>query len=448
MANGAPIYPIEGLSPYQNKWTIKARVTSKSDIKHWSNQRGEGKLFSVNLLDESGEIKATGFNDAVDKFYHLLQENKVFYISKARVNIAKKQFSNLNNEYEIAFENSTEIEECLDATDVPEVKYTFVPIDQLDGVEPNQTCDVIGVVDSIGESNEIISKASQKPITKRELNMADQSGMSVKLTLWGKTAETFDASLDKPIIAFKGVKVSDFGGRSLSMFSSSTMMINPDIPEAHGLRGWYDNEGAGTAGNFKTFAGSGLGGLGTGGGNAGSNMAERRTIAQAKEEGLGMSGEKPDYFNMRATVVYIKQENLSYPACPSQNCNKKVTMEDENSWRCEKCDATYPAPEYRYILAANVSDHTDAMWLSGFNDIGELLIGMTATELEKIKAESETQFASVLHKATNKMFMFNIRAKQDSFNDMTRVRYTVTKATPVDWAASANELADAIKAQL
>ena len=35
------------------RWTIKARVTQKSDIRHWSNNKGDGQLFSVNLLDES-----------------------------------------------------------------------------------------------------------------------------------------------------------------------------------------------------------------------------------------------------------------------------------------------------------------------------------------------------------------------------------------------------------
>lgn len=104
-----PIYPIEGLSPYQNKWTIKARVTNKSDIRHWSNARGEGKLFSVTFLDETGEIKATGFNDAVDQFYNMLEEGKVYFVSKARVGIAKRQFSNVNNEYEITMESGTEI---------------------------------------------------------------------------------------------------------------------------------------------------------------------------------------------------------------------------------------------------------------------------------------------------------------------------------------------------
>ena len=34
----------------------------------------------------------------------------MFFVSRARVNIAKKQFSNVNNEYEITFENTTEID--------------------------------------------------------------------------------------------------------------------------------------------------------------------------------------------------------------------------------------------------------------------------------------------------------------------------------------------------
>ncbi len=107
----ANIYPIEALSPYAHKWTIKARCTNKSDIKTWHNKNGEGKLFSVNLLDESGEIRGTGFNDQCDALYELFQEGGVYYISApCRVQLAKKQFTNLNNDYELTFERDTVVE--------------------------------------------------------------------------------------------------------------------------------------------------------------------------------------------------------------------------------------------------------------------------------------------------------------------------------------------------
>ena len=105
------LYPIEALSPYAHRWTIKARVVFKSEIKTWHNKNGEGKLFSVNFLDDSGEIRATGFNDAVDSWYGVLEEGKVFYVSSpCRVQMAKKQFSNVNNDYELTFEKDTVIE--------------------------------------------------------------------------------------------------------------------------------------------------------------------------------------------------------------------------------------------------------------------------------------------------------------------------------------------------
>jgi replication factor A1 len=114
-AGGSPraICPIESLSPYQTKWEVRARVLFKSELRHWSNNKGTGKVFNVTLGDETGEINATGFNAAADAFYDKLQKDKVYYVSKGRINIAKnKKFSNVANEYEIVLdERNTIIEE-------------------------------------------------------------------------------------------------------------------------------------------------------------------------------------------------------------------------------------------------------------------------------------------------------------------------------------------------
>jgi replication factor A1 len=106
-----PVYPIAALTPYQNNWRIKARVVQKSDIRHYSNQRGEGRFFSVTLMDDSGEIKGTAWNAVVDDLFEKLQENRVYFCSKARVNLAKKKFSTVANDYELGFDRGTEIEE-------------------------------------------------------------------------------------------------------------------------------------------------------------------------------------------------------------------------------------------------------------------------------------------------------------------------------------------------
>lgn len=60
----------------------KARVTSRSC--RFSGARGEGKVFSFDLVDASGgEIRCTAFNDTADKFYEVIHQGEVYIISKA-----------------------------------------------------------------------------------------------------------------------------------------------------------------------------------------------------------------------------------------------------------------------------------------------------------------------------------------------------------------------------
>jgi replication factor A1 len=410
-ASHSNIYPIEALSPYAHKWTIKARITNKSEIRTWHKQSGTGKLFSVNLLDESGEIKATGFNDQCELLYDLFQEGSVYYISSpARVQLAKKQFTNLPNDYEITFERDTVVEKAEDQDNVPQVRFNFTTIGELQNVEKDTTIDIIGVLKEVAVVEEITSKTTNKPYNKRELTLVDDSGFSVRLTIWGKTATAFEAQ-PEAIVAFKGAKVSDFGGRSLSLLSSGSISLDPDIQEAHKLKGWYDSQG-----RSNTFAShSGMAGAGS----AGGRQDPLKTIAQVRDEDLGKT-EQADYFSTKATIVYIKQDNVSYPACLNEGCNKKVTDMGDGTWRCEKCDQSHPKPQYRYIMSLNVNDHTGQLWLSCFDEVGRMIMGMSADQLQELKDNDEAAMRQAFEDANCKTMLFKSRAKMDNFQDQQR----------------------------
>jgi hypothetical protein len=46
------ITPIHSLNPYHQRWMIRARVTCKSEMKSWNSEKGQGCLFTVDLMDE------------------------------------------------------------------------------------------------------------------------------------------------------------------------------------------------------------------------------------------------------------------------------------------------------------------------------------------------------------------------------------------------------------
>lgn len=95
---------------------------------------------------------------------------------------------------------------------------------------------------SYGDIQTITSSKWGKEFQKRDLQLIDDSLAQVGLTLWGQQAVDFCGD-SNPVIAVKGAKVSDFSGVSLGTVTSSIVQINPDIREAHALRGWYDSQG-------------------------------------------------------------------------------------------------------------------------------------------------------------------------------------------------------------
>ncbi|KAM9846419.1 replication protein A 70 kDa DNA-binding subunit-like [Aulostomus maculatus] len=415
----AKVIPIASLNPYQSKWTVRARVTNKSNIRTWSNSKGEGKLFSFDIVDESGEIKITAFNKEVDKFFSLVEQGKVYYITKATLKVANKQYSKLKNDYEMTLHAHSTIIQCDDTQGIPTTQCDFVSIAELYDRDKDDILDVIGVCVSADDVSLITTKANRE-VSKRALNLIDTTGKMVTATLWGDEAVKFDGS-GKPVVAIKGARLSDFGGRSLSALFSSTVMVNPDIPEAFRLRAWYDREGYALESQSLTETRSVASGA----------KLNWKTLSDIKDEKMGQ-GEKAEYFSCVATVVYTRKENCLYQACPTANCNKKVIDQQNGLYRCEKCDREFPNFKYRLILSANLADFGDNQWVTCFQETAEVLLGHSAETLGQLRDTDEDEFEQVFQKANFRTHIFKNRVKLETYNDESRVKVTVLEVQPVD----------------
>lgn len=452
-ASGQPITPISALNMYQNRWTIRARVTTKTDIRHWQNAKGEGSLFSVELLDSSGtDIRATFFREAVDKFYNILEVDKVFTFSGGRLKIGNIQYNTCKSQFEITFDQNAEIHLDADSGDIQQQLYEFVPIAQLESVDPGKSVDILSIVKSIGAVGTIVSKKTGSELTKCELVLIDESNVEVNLTVWGDRANRASTEFaNSPVVAFRRARVSDFGGRSLSTSVNGAVTVNPRIPEVDRLRSWWSQ-------NSSSASSRSLSGSGSSGAGRIAAFAERKTISAIKSENLGHTNpDKPDWISFKATFNFLKKDKDGgawYTACANSGepCRNrfKVTQTTDGHWFCEKCQQTYEKCVRRFIFSATVTDDSSTTWVSIFNEQAELMLaGATA---DQVYAEThgdnydQDKYDSYFAMANFTDWVMTCRVKMEQVGDENRVKANVYSLHPVDYAKESRELLGAIMA--
>ncbi len=452
MPGGRRVQSIESLNPYLPSWTIRARITRKSDLRSLPNREDDIKLFNLELIDEDGtSIEATLWRDVAVKLYDTFEEGKVYYISKGGLKPANKRYSSVKNDYELTITDRTVVEECKDASAEQvknvQAKLDFTKIGDLPSkLGSKAALDVLAVVYQVSPIGSVKRKADNSELVKRNLMLVDTSGKSVEMTLWGNLATEEGDKLEKlqsdfPIVAFGGVRSSDYNGVSLSSGQRTRMMIDPDVPEKSALREWFVEQGSKTE---YPHCAEGLTTNKQAGQGRGNDVAVplKELLARPMPE-VG----NPEYANVWGYVSNVPDDQALYYMAAPDGTNKKV-VDEGGRYYCEATQKHFDTFLRRYIMRAQVIDHSGSCTMNFFNDGGETVLGATGDELAALRETKDGKFEAALKARQFLPYTFRIKCTQEEYQGKVKMRYTVMRVNPVNFADQAKNLVVRIKEML
>jgi len=428
--------PIGELSSYHSRWMIKARVTAKSQIRTFAGRGGgEGKVFSVDLLDKfGGEIRASFFDQGVDKHFDALQVGKVFVFSKGRVKVANRQYNPCNHRYELTFDKEALVAPSADDADIKTFQFNFVDLRALQTKTLPATVDLCGIVASFKPTFQFKSQAG-RDLVKRELTVVDDTATSMDVVLWGERAELPDAKFDgNPLVAFKSVVVKEWnGGRAGSLMSNGTVEFVPVGPEADRIKQWWN--GGGSSASISALSASG-------GGGAGRN-AKNASLADIRQMVETTLPESAEFYSIPARVAIVQTDKqgqrqpLSYKACSAPRegtqllCNKRV----DEMGRCPVCGSVGKGVA-RLNARCRFVDYTDSVWMTTFHEGAVELLGMSADEVSSMEQKVTDEGSALDDHLKSRYylgtpFQLTVRAKTDTYQGDTRANISVVDARPL-----------------
>ncbi|XP_059076451.1 replication protein A 70 kDa DNA-binding subunit A-like [Cryptomeria japonica] len=391
------ISPIKALNPFQNKWTIKGHVTNKRKMHQYSTPKCIGQVFSFDMIDdESTEIRITCFVDVAEMHYH-----------RVCVKEANTKWNKLNNHLEITLDNNS-ILKCCDAIVESEANNSqFTPINEITYSTNNTLVDVIGIVVAVGEPS-LIRRKDGREVTKRTVKINDASTFTIDVNLWGATWQGLGEDLKNMhttqtavVLAVRNARVGYFNGKVINTTTTTTLNINPSIPETETLMSRVKIPDAlllllCVAGQL-------------------NSQYSRMTITVVLERTSVLSETVES--TIRVVVRIIKTNSFCYPACPlkfnGKECKKKCAQQNDNQWFCSRCQTDVPECNYKYLLQMKLQDHTGALWATAFDEVGIDILQISAKELYMLQYDLTTQKTpqSIIKRVLLSSFVFTLSIK-------------------------------------
>ena len=448
-----PSVPIVALTPWLPDWTIKARVTQKNDLKTWEKEGRSGCLFSITLIDESGsEIRGTFFNAPASKWHNEIKERGVYYFKGGKVKQADKRFSKIPHDYEIAFSDNCIVQPVSDVESraVPQGHFEFITFDQLKDCKKDKV-DIVGVIQKIGEPTSVTIKPKpgtdekEKLSSKRDVHLLgrDASGgiYEIPITLWGEKEPTFQVG---DAVIFAGASLKTFRDSPRLNANNSTRIIdNLDLPERISLLESFP-------GPVDQYSGTKLN---TASEFPARSFKKRQTLEDLDDITVEDLDQEKEFHSktlfIRSHLMMFKGGDLTYEACPNEDCKGKKLKKDEldGTLKCSSCGNTPEYPLHRYMTSVMLTDYTGHKWLTAFDSGIAALLG--GTPADQFASMTEQEKADLMGDVQFKCATYRVRAsiQQGRDNPADRsVRYAFSGFSEIDWEKEAKGALATIRA--
>jgi replication factor A1 len=346
------------------------------------------------------------------------------------VKLANRKYQSVGQDYSLTFDKQAQVEAANDDGTINSIKFNFISLEGLKQIPPQSIVDICAVANKIGGLEEFTSKKGAE-LKRRNLLLIDHSNFAIELTLWGENAQdpifsTFGPD-EKPIIAVKSARVSDFKEKSLSVDKTSKILWNPeDIEECVSMRNWRDTYHA-ISSSVTLLS------------NKKDTLANinYKTLEEIKAIGETRNPKLDEAYSTYVHIGYFKHEELDtmmYPACTNPACKNKKVVQEGDYYSCSKCHGKTSDPEWRYMLNVRLHDNIDTLWATAFDESVVKIIGIKAKEF-RTKAENNTEFKE--EKSTEsfgKQFYAKIKVSISPSERGPMPKYSVLSLSPINVA--------------
>lgn len=359
-----------------------------------------GKILSLILGDETGEVRVVFWNEKAEEATDLKEGNVIelssVYTKPGRT---EKIEIHVDSESTIKVLQPEEISEELSSlSHMTETEDKFVPITDL---TESLSVNVEGIVARIESLREFVREDGS--IGKRlTFILSDENGNAVRVVAWNNAADQLSGISEGDILqVFRGyVKRGLSGNLEVHIGKLSTIKV--------------------VKGEFSRIA---------------ERIQKIPHLADFRRVKL-QNVKENERIEVRASVAYFFDQPLIYDACP--NCLRKVELKG-NIWICHNCGKEITSPIPRLTLTCIIDDGSDTIVAKCWNNVAAKLLNIK-DNLGQIARE---ELLSKINEILGKEFIFRGSVV---YNDISnRSELNVFEIAEVDPVKEAEKLMEKIK---